>query len=191
MATIKSMNVHHITPGRADKDLGRATNDLIRGLPADDWICLRDIDTMPLHHRVFFKQCEDIARDGTFQLVSCMTNRLGLTYQLHGGKASDNWDMKHHYEIALDRFIEYGSEVSEIPRPFIAGVMMLFPVWLWMEVGEFPEGGIQIKGKFLDYIFSDAVRQLGHRVGVAKGIYLFHSYRNWGESTRMNVGHLY
>ena len=66
--------VHHITPGRADLNFGKAINHVIEFLPDDDWVCLRDIDTLPLHHRVFFKQCEDIANSGEWDLVSCKTN---------------------------------------------------------------------------------------------------------------------
>jgi len=36
--------VHHITPGRADKNIGKAINDIVKHLPDEDWICLRDID---------------------------------------------------------------------------------------------------------------------------------------------------
>ena len=68
-----NIQVHHITPGRSDKNFGRSINQLIENLSDEDWICLRDIDTMPLHHRVFFKQCEDIANSGEFDLVGCMT----------------------------------------------------------------------------------------------------------------------
>jgi hypothetical protein len=75
------IKVHHITPGQSDLNWGEAINDIIWELPDDDWVCLRDIDTMPLHHRVFFKQCEDIANANEFDLVSCMTNRLGVGYQ--------------------------------------------------------------------------------------------------------------
>ena len=61
-------NVHHITAGRGDKDIGKAINDIVRGVDDDDWICLRDIDSMPTNHREFFKQCEAIAQAGEFRV---------------------------------------------------------------------------------------------------------------------------
>ena len=182
--------VHHITPGRADLNFGKAINDVIEFLPDDDWICLRDIDTMPLHHRVFFKQCEDIANSGEWDLVSCKTNRIGVIHQLHENKLSDNFDIKHHLQIARERYEHYGSTVNK-SIGLVAGVMMLFSKQTWEDVGRFKEGGVQIEGSFLDYIFSKKVHEMGGRIGVAKGIYMFHIYREWEkQSTRMAFSHL-
>lgn len=182
--------VHHLTPGRSDLNFGKAINDMIEFLPDDDWICLRDIDTLPLHHRVFFKQCEDIANSGEWDLVSCKTNRIGVVHQLHENKLSDNFDIKHHLQIARERFDHYGSTVKE-SCGLVAGVMMLFSKQTWEDVGRFKEGGVQVDGSFLDYIFSKKVQELGGKIGVANGIYLFHIYREWEEqSTRMAFSHL-
>ena len=183
------MTVHHITPGKADLNFGKAINDVIEFLPNEDWICLRDIDTLPLHHRVFFKQCEDIAESGEYDLVSCMTNRLGVEYQLHNGELSDNFDIRHHLQIAHDRYNEYGSKVDEAEGN-IAGVMMLFSKQTWEDVGRFKEGGVQVNGSFLDYIFSSTVKKIGGKIGIAKGIYLFHTYREWEENVRFGYNHL-
>lgn len=183
------MTVHHITSGRSDLNFGKAINDVIRFLPDEDWICLRDIDTMPLHHRVFFKQCEEIAESGEFDLVSCITNRLGVKYQLHEETLSENFDIKHHLKIAHDRYEKYGSEVAESIGP-IAGVLMLFSKQTWEDVGEFKEGGVQVHGSFLDFHFSSTVKKIGGKIGIAKGIYLFHTYREWANNVRLEYDHL-
>jgi hypothetical protein len=183
------MTVHHITPGKSDLNFGKAINDVIEFLPEEDWVCLRDIDTLPLHHRVFFKQCEDIAESGEYDLVSCVTNRLGVKYQLHDGKISDNFDIKHHLQIAYNRYDEYKSTVDEAPGN-IAGVMMLFSKQTWEDVGRFKEGGVQVDGSFLDYLFSNKVKKIGGKIGVAKGIYLFHIYREWEENVRFGYNHI-
>lgn len=176
-----TINVHHITPGRADKNLGKAINSIISVLPDEDWICLRDIDTMPAYHLPFFQQCEDIAKQSSFSLVGCMTNRLGLRYQLHGGEFSENFDMKHHLQVGKQRFEEFGSHVEETKQT-IAGLFMLFPKSAWKKVGGFPEGGIRINGSFVDFHFSEKIRNAGMRVGIAQGIYLVHTYRMWNET---------
>jgi len=185
-------SVHHITPGRADKNYGRAINELIEFLPDEDWICLRDIDTMPLHHRVFFKQCEDIAASGEWDLVSCKTNRIGVVHQLHGHQKSENFDVKHHIEIAHQRYEQYGSEVIK-SCGLVAGVMMLFSKQTWEDVGRFKEGGVQVDGSFLDWHFSSSVERIGGRIGIARGIYLWHTYRDWADNTRSRMAqeHLY
>ena len=183
------MQVHHITPGSFDKNFGKSINSLIEYLPPDDWICLRDIDTMPLHHRVFFKQCQDIAESGKFNLVGCMTNRLGLAYQLHEGRLSDDFDIMNHIDIAHERYEQFGSEVSDSPE-LIAGVFMLFSKQTWEDAGRFPEGAIQINGSFVDYLFCKKVKRLGGKIGIAKGIYIFHIYRSWLANVRMGYNHL-
>jgi GT2 family glycosyltransferase len=170
------VNVHHITPGRADKNFGKAINSIIAGLPDNDWICLRDIDTIPMYHEKFFEQCETIANAGEFDLVGAFCNRLGLHYQLHEGKKSDERDIMVHRQIAKERFEKYGSTVQQIKQN-IAGLFMLFPKSVWKEVGGFPEGGIMINGSFLDFHFSNAVKKKRKKIGLALGIYLFHFYR--------------
>jgi len=184
------MTVHHITPGRADKNFGKALNDIIEFLPDEDWICLRDIDTLPLHHREFFKQCEDIANAGEYDLIGCMTNRLGLKYQLHNGKLSEDFNIKRHIVIAQQRFLEHGSKVIDSPGT-VAGIFMLFSKQTWEDVGRFHEGGIQINGSFIDFIFNEQVKKINGRIGIAPGIYLFHIYREWGQNVRMAQQHLY
>ena len=170
-------NIHHITAGRADKDIGRAINEIVRGLPDDDWICLRDIDTFPTHHREFFKQCEDIAKAGDYQLVSCMTNRIGLQEQRYEGIESDDMDIRNHVKVGMKLFEKFGSQVKPT-RHSLAGIMMLFPKSIWITVGGFDEGGILNNDyKFHDYSFSMKVKRAKGKLGIAKGIYLFHLYR--------------
>jgi hypothetical protein len=186
----KSVAVHHITPGRADKNIGKAINTIIRGLPDDDWICLRDIDTLPMYHEKIYQQCEEIASAGEFDLVGCMTNRLGLHYQLVGGQKSDDSDIANHRKIALELYKEHGNDIKVINQA-IGGLFMLFSKKTWEKVGGFPEGGIQIKGHFFDYHFCKQIMKHRLRIGIAKGIYLFHYYRfESGQDTRRNISHL-
>jgi hypothetical protein len=186
----KSVAVHHITPGRSDKNIGKAINTIIRGLPDDDWICLRDIDTLPMYHEKIYQQCEEIASAGEFDLVGCMTNRLGLHYQLVGGKKSDDSDIANHRKIAKDLYKEHGNNVM-VMNQTIGGLFMLFSKRTWEKVGGFPEGGIQINGHFFDYHFCKQVMKHRLRIGIAKGIYVFHYYRfESGQDTRRNISHL-
>lgn len=184
------MTVHHITPGRSDLNYGKAINDLIYDLPDEDWICIRDIDTLPLHHRVFFKQCEEIAESGEFDLVSCMTNRLGVGYQLHGGEMSNNWNIKHHIHIAHELYNKHGSNVIKPPGEILAGLMMLFSKKTWENVGGFREGGVAVKGQTIDNLFTRSVIKIGGKLGIAQGIYFFHIYREWSSNARLAQEHI-
>lgn len=186
----RKVNVHHITPGRSDKNIGRAINEIVKELPDNDWICLRDIDTLPMYHEKIYQQCEEIAQAGEFDLVGCMTNRLGLHYQLVGGRKSNDSDIMNHRKIGVDLYNKHGNEIMPIQQ-VIGGLFMLFPKSAWKQVGGFPEGGIQIQGHFFDYHFCKKVMQQRLRIGIAKGIYLFHYYRfEHGEDTRKAVAHL-
>ena len=168
-------NVHHITPARLDKNFGKAINQLIEHLPENDWICLRDIDTFPPYHEEFIKQIEDLANGNQgFDLIGCMTNRLGLAYQLVP-------DMFNEYDTTKHR--EIAKQISDKPKikpltklQSVGGVMMLFSKKTWLRAGKFPEGGISIKGQFVDYHFSKAVSKFG-RLGIAEHVYLYHNYR--------------
>lgn len=186
----RKVNVHHITPGRSDKNIGRAINEIVKALPDNDWICLRDIDTLPMYHEKIYQQCEEIAQAGEFDLVGCMTNRLGLHYQLVGGRKSNDSDIMNHRKIGVELYNKHGNEIMPIQQ-VIGGLFMLFPKSAWKQVGGFPEGGIQIQGHFFDYHFCKKVMQQRLRIGIAKGIYLFHYYRfEHGEDTRKAVAHL-
>lgn len=188
------VKVHHITPADKDKNLGKAINDLVRHLPETDWICLRDIDTIPPDHVSFIQICDEIATRGDFDLVGCYANRIGLRLQQAQGKLDDNPNFQYHIDLARDKAGIFGSSVVDLPKTnnpeeyTIAGMMMLFPKWLWTKVGGFPEGAIMIKGQFIDYIFSQKCIKTGARIGLAEGIYLFHTYR-WGKD-RKNKSHL-
>ena len=183
----KTVNVHYITPAKSDKNYGKAINDLVRNIPENDWICLRDIDTLPVDHVSFIKQCEVIASENKADLISCMTGRLGLKYQLLDSKFSDNDSID--VEVKKGKYLasKFVNEI-ELINDTVADIMMLFPKWLWTKAGGFKEGGILINGSMLDYHFCMDCKKVGARIGIAKGIYLFHLYR-WGKS-RKEKSHL-
>lgn len=181
--------VHHLTPGRSDLNIGKAINDIVKLLPHDSWICLRDIDTMPAYHEVFYKQIEDIAATTTCGLVSCFTNRLGLWYQLHTGKADTDTNWMNHRIIGKNRYHEHGITVVETNQT-VGGVMMLFSKKVWLATGGFKEGHIRINGSFFDWHFSMAVKKSGYKIGIAPGVYLIHLYRPDAKNPRTHTKHL-
>ena len=54
--------IHHITPGSSDLNLGKAINDIVKVLPDTDWICVRDIDTMPAYNEKYYKLCDELIK---------------------------------------------------------------------------------------------------------------------------------
>lgn len=182
------IQVHHITPARSDKDFGKAVNQIIEGLPDQDWICLRDIDTFPPYHEVFIKQIEAVANSNHgYSLLGCMTNRLGLDYQLVKGMFSE-MDITKHREKAKELSIKNTIKPLSGAQT-VGGVMMLFSKSTWLKAGKFPEGGIKIKGSFVDYHFSRSVAKFG-KLGICEGIYLFHNYRIDSSNPTRDIKHL-
>ena len=141
-----------------------------------------------MYHEKFIQQCEEISNNPHgYDLIGCMTNRLGLPYQLVPNMFNE-WDVKVHRAKA--------KELSEKPKikslhrtQTIGGLMMLFSKQTWLKAGKFPEGGIILNGSFVDYHFSKAVGKFG-KLGIAEHIYLLHLYRMDSNDTRTNKQHL-
>src|SRR5437899_11906939 len=90
-------NIRYITPYSLTKNFGGAINEECDRAGKDDWICLRDGDTMFLRPNWGQKIADAIYLHGDhFQLMGCMMNRLNDTHQLYGGRFSDNPDIRDH-----------------------------------------------------------------------------------------------
>ena len=184
--------IHHITPGRSDLNFGKAVNDIVKLLPKNDWVCLRDIDSMPAYHEKFFETCENIVKNTNFALIGCMTNRCDMKDQLISGDRdiiSHNTDWKHHRAIGKELYKKHGSNVKETDTT-IAGMFMLFPVKVWKQVSGFKEGSIRINGSFVDWHFCNDIKNKGYKTGIAQGIYLIHQYRPDHNNPRGHTNHL-
>jgi hypothetical protein len=173
------VTVHYFTPASGDKNLGRAYNkacEMVTDL--NDWICIRDGDTMFLTPD-WPKQIEEIIQTNghNYQLISCYTNRLGLKHQLLNGELSQDTDVRNHTNLALRQRDKYRTEVVQSPS-YTAGLFMLFKRSLWDTI-KFKEGltSSDESTDFIDAQFSKEVLKKGGRIGLAKGIYLFHAYR--------------
>lgn len=187
------MEVHHITPGRPDKNFGKAINTLVKHLPDEDWICLRDLDTMPtIPTGDYLQIVHEIAETTEFGVVGAMTNRQGLGWLCYGGKISKNWDMKEHFRIGRELRDKHGSDtIMSHGNSGVAGTFMLFSKKTWKRVDGFSEGGVRVKKNLmLDYDFCMDVKLSGLRMGVAQGIYIFHSYRPDSPNPMTDIQHL-
>ena len=179
-----SIPIYYFTPARGDKNIGKAINDHVRSIQEDDaWICLRDCDTMFLTPN-YAKHIEEIVEKykETYDVIGCMTNRVGMKYQLINGQLSEDTDVRHHMNLAHKLEEEKYAQVVKSPT-YIAGFFMVFSKKAWLE-HSFEEGSILIKKKvgnkieigFFDYWFSNYFHKK-RRVGLATGLYIFHLYR--------------
>lgn len=165
------MKIIYSTPFNTSKNIGKALNDFCEIVPEDAWIVLRDMDTLPLCPE-FGKQVEQVIMNNNgYDLISCMTNRLNVSDQLHNNGISDNMDILHHIEISKQRWDEHGALVKE--AKLVAGLCLIFRKSLWNRI-MFTENCLHF-----DKIFSQSVLKEGGKIGIAKGLYLFHIYRIW------------
>lgn len=178
--------VWYFTPGRGDKNLGRAYNDHCALVPDGDWICIMDGDVIFLNP-FWSKQIEDIIilNGMKYPLISCVTNRLGLKWQLPYGFSEDP-NILNHAKIADEHFDKYYAEVVPSTKE-TAGLFMLFPKSTWDKVKFEP--GLTNGGNFVDFTFANAVLKKLGKIGIAKGLYLFHFYR-FNRKSKRDINHL-
>lgn len=180
------MNVWYSNPYSTEKNIGKALNEFCALIPDDDWICLQDGDIMYLTPD-WGRQIDEVVKThgNKFKLFGCVTNRLGRPSQRYQGEFSDNHDVKHHYEIAKQLESEHWSEVEDITKSKrVAGMFMLFPKSLWNKI-KFKENRIDF-----DDCFCVDVLRAGGKLGLMKGLYVYHAYRIWANVPHRDRAHL-
>lgn len=180
------MNIHYITPYSTEKNFGKAINEQISIIPDEDWVCVLDGDMMFLTPDWGRQVSEVVRKHGKkYSLFGCLTNRLGRNIQRYRGEFSNNFDVKHHYDIAKELESNYWAEVEDVTsKKRVAGMFMLFPKSLWNRI-QFKENTPNF-----DDIFSTEVIKSGGKLGLLKGLYVFHCYRLWSESPGRDREHL-
>lgn len=177
--------IWYSNPYSTEKNIGKALNEFCALVPDDDWICLQDGDMMYLTPD-WGKQIQDVITsiDDSYGLIGCMTNRLARNVQ-RLGDIDDNHDILYHYEIAKDlKEKHYGAVEDVTSKRYIAGMFMLFPKKVWNKT-KFKENNIA----FDDY-FSKSVIKNGYKLGLMKGLYVYHFYRGWSSSPKTSKAHL-
>lgn len=180
--------IFYSTPYATDFNIGRAYNEFIALLPDDAWVCLRDGDTcFTTPDSNWGKQIADIIKKhgNDFQLIGCYTNRLASPNQLYNKEFSENWDWMDHKNIGQELYSNHYDEVVKVQHN-IAGMFMLFPKKTWLKC-KFKE---DLPYRVFDTDFCNKIKRLGGKIGMAKGIYLFHDYRAGKENPKNNVSHL-
>lgn len=184
----KAFRVWFSNPYDPGKDIGAALNEFCEAIPGDDdWIVLQDGDIMYLTPD-WGKQIYDaLARHGSdYDLIGCMTNRLGGTHQLVPGMYNER-DIMKHYEVAIKMASDNYAVIEPIKQG-IAGMFMCFRKSTWKKY-RISEGTYnQVK---FDTELSKSILTGGGKIGLMRGLYVFHLYRMWaGDNPRTDVRHL-
>lgn len=166
------MAIHYISPFRQDKNIGKSINEAVINLTADldDWIIHLDHDVLFLLPDTK-AQIERILLSTEFDVLSCMTNRIRSKEQLINGHFSDDDRVREHIHIAEICRTLSGDEVVPA-KGVMAAFMLCFRISAWQKVGGFVEGPINF-----DTVFNVTCRDAGLKIGLMKGVYVFHSYR--------------
>lgn len=179
------IRVFYSNPYSTEKNIGKALNEFCEIVPEGSWICLQDGDISYMTS-TWGKQVEDVIRlyGDKFGLMGCMTNRLGRDIQRVDGMF-DNHNVLDSMDRAMELERDHWAEVEDITsQKFIAGMFMLFPKKVW-DVCKFEENNIAF-----DDAFSKAVRRKGFKLGLMKGLYVYHLYRAWSDNPSRDRKHL-
>ncbi len=161
-----------ISPWRADKDLGKAYNDAFKLIGEDDWLCLRDKDTLFLTHdapKIIESYVDMLPNAGIF---TCYTNRISLSskHQLLQDKIDDRADMRLHIQIAEMKKQKF--TYTEL-HSFISGFLMVISKRTWND-HKFKEGAGCLG---IDNEYSQRILDAGLKIVRMNSVYLWHSYR--------------
>lgn len=164
--------IYYFTPYSLEKNLAKVYNHYCQLVNDDDWICLLDGDICFLIDDWGHYIQEVINVNPQIDLFTCFTNRIGNKQQRIPA-VETICDMVHHIQIAKALRENHGTNVRELYK-VISGHFMLFKKSTWQEVGGFNE---ERKILTVDNNFSHRVLKHGKKIGIIKGLYVFHKYR--------------
>ena len=158
-------------PGDKEK-LGQTYNKYMELIGDDEWACFLDHDAM-FTTQDWYKQLGDtIAANPQYGLLSVCTNRIGNPNQKIAG-LTDTHDILYHRGIGLQLQKQGGTDVNDATNAHcISGVVMAISKAMWKKAGGFKEGFLGV-----DNDMHQRVQKAGGKVGVCKGIYVYHYYR--------------
>ncbi len=171
--TLSVMQITFPTPYRLDKNLAKAYNDEFKKVNDDDYVCLRDYDTLFLLPETIADIYGYVERNPDKDLFTCYGNRnhFNLKEQILNGVISDDADIIHHIDLAIKQREQLYK--LTIVTGHLSGFFMLISKRLWKEM-QFYENR---KCLGVDTAFSMRLRTRNKIVYRMDGIYLFHTYR--------------
>jgi len=167
--------IYHFIPWNSDKKIGVSYNQCMKMISDIDWACFIDGDAV--HTTSFFgKRIEEVIyANPQYSLFTCYTNRIGCPYQIAPGVDQSSNDQSYHRTFGENLWNKFGTQVQDITNNSpLSGVMILIKKDIWKKVGGFKED----KMLTVDNDIHMKVAKSGGKVGLMKGIYVQHWYRN-------------
>jgi GT2 family glycosyltransferase len=160
----------------ADKNLGAYYNRCCKMVDdPETWIGLWDSDVMMFNTFIdwgaFLEKI--VAKHSGIDLFGCITNRIGTHKQRYTKYQEENRDIVYHRNLAEKIFAENYTTINDQVGS-LSGFFLFFKKKTWDKCGPFPE---DTKFVGVDTAFSKSVIAKGGRIGVIRGMYVFHYYR--------------
>lgn len=152
-------------------DLGAAYNDAMQRLHEGDWACFIDHDAMWTTGTWHKQLLDAISLHKQMGAFTCVTNRSATLWQCADAQRS-NHDVKYHREIGADLAARYWADVVDVTDESpLSGHCIIISKAMWEHVPEL-HGFLG-----MDNEIHYAVARAGKRVGLLKGVYVYHWYR--------------
>lgn len=166
----QSPNIWHFNPFDTQKRIGYSHNKHCRLIQdPEDWIVITDGDACYLTSD--YGNLIEEATKSDFDIMGCLTNRIGVPHLRVEPEISNNPDIRYHIDIAKTR--KFDNDILE--TNLVAGFFLLFKKGTYDVIGGFPDNAIDF-----DIQFCNKALELGFKIGVIQSIYMLHIYR-WGK----------
>jgi len=167
------MTIHVRTPFALDKNLGREYNNAFKDVDENDWVCLRDHDSLFLTSDaipIMYEYVNAFPDTGIFTAWCNRIHPLSVN-QLFLGSPSNDFDIKN-WEYRARIQSKTKTIATEINHP-ISGFLMLISKKTWNEI-KFMEGHGCLG---IDNFFSQEVLKSGRKILRMDRLVVWHSYR--------------
>jgi len=159
----------------AGRNLGAGYNSFMDKLENDEWACFIDHDAM-FTTKTWYAQLQQILlKNSEYSLLTAVTNRIGTPEQIVHGIDQNNHDIVYHRKVGENLQQKHYTEVIPVKDFCTSGVLMLIRKDTWCEY-KFIDGFLRVDKTMCHTLLAN-----GHKVGIMKGVYVYHWYRALGD----------
>jgi len=162
-------------PAAVNQGIREAKGDIICLLNNDVIVTPGAINTMELYLKDF----------ADYSIIGPTTGYVAGVQKVQTPIYNNLDELNEVAKQAGDAFAGIIDDVS-----FVIGFMMVFPKSLFKEIGEFDESMWPCSGEEVDFCFR--AKQAGHRIGVARGVYVHHegsqTFRQMQDDKQIDYG---
>jgi len=160
-----------MTPYASDRNLGRAYNEAMDRLRADDWAVFIDHDAMNTTREWGRLIEEAIAFQPDAGAFVAVTNRIDATWQRARESNQDNHDIGYHTSIGTAR-LKKRTLLDITDTKGFGGVCFAVSRRSWLDAGGFANGLLCV-----DHSLHFGLQRAGRTVWLMENLYVYHRRR--------------